>query len=189
LDAALELGFPCGGWCPHGRQAEDGVIPARYPVVVLPGAGYRQRTRQNVEDSDATVILAPGELSGGTALTKRFCEGVWPGRSQMRGGALIGRRQEPRFLAAETQPLSEKGPKAPFSDGGYKPCLVIDAAATSSPEAAREVLRFLQMPARQCPVLNVAGPRASGWPEGAAYARAVVLAVIQEVRRGGGVNA
>jgi len=23
LDVALELGLPCGGWCPKGRMAED----------------------------------------------------------------------------------------------------------------------------------------------------------------------
>ncbi len=27
LDVALELGLPCGGWCPKGRRAEDGPIP------------------------------------------------------------------------------------------------------------------------------------------------------------------
>jgi hypothetical protein len=32
LDVALELGLPCGGWCPHGRQAEGGAIPDRYPL-------------------------------------------------------------------------------------------------------------------------------------------------------------
>jgi hypothetical protein len=26
LDVALELGIPCGGWCPRGRLAEDGAI-------------------------------------------------------------------------------------------------------------------------------------------------------------------
>ena len=26
LDVALELGIPCGGWCPRGRKAEDGPI-------------------------------------------------------------------------------------------------------------------------------------------------------------------
>lgn len=29
LDAALVAGFPCGGWCPAGRLAEDGEIPER----------------------------------------------------------------------------------------------------------------------------------------------------------------
>jgi hypothetical protein len=32
LDAALAAGFPCGGWCPRGRRAEDGPIPDRYPL-------------------------------------------------------------------------------------------------------------------------------------------------------------
>jgi hypothetical protein len=26
LDVALELGIPCGGWCPKGRKAEDGPV-------------------------------------------------------------------------------------------------------------------------------------------------------------------
>ena len=32
LDVSLELGIPCGGWCPKGRKAEDGPIPERYPL-------------------------------------------------------------------------------------------------------------------------------------------------------------
>lgn len=43
LDAALELGIPCGGWCPRGRKAEDGTIPERYPMVETPFAGYSQK--------------------------------------------------------------------------------------------------------------------------------------------------
>lgn len=76
LDAALSLGVPCGGWCPEGRRAEDGIIPAHYPVQVLQGAGYPQRTRQNVIDSDATLILYFGELEGGTAQTLTVCRRV-----------------------------------------------------------------------------------------------------------------
>ncbi len=74
LDAALEAGFPCGGWCPEGRRAEDGPISDRYPVVELTGAGYLQRTLRNVADSDGTLIVFFGELSGGTLETVRFCE-------------------------------------------------------------------------------------------------------------------
>ena len=40
LDVALELKIPCGGWCPCGRRAEDGVIPAAYPLVETPTANY-----------------------------------------------------------------------------------------------------------------------------------------------------
>jgi hypothetical protein len=45
LDVALELGIPCGGWCPRGRKAEDGAIPARYPLTETPSDGYAQRTK------------------------------------------------------------------------------------------------------------------------------------------------
>ena len=69
LDAALSMGVACGGWCPPGRRAEDGRIPMRYPLRECSEAGYAIRTQRNVEDSDATCILALGPLSGGTALT------------------------------------------------------------------------------------------------------------------------
>lgn len=67
LDFCLERGISCGGWCPEGRLAEDGPIDRSYPVRPLPGAGYRERTRANVKDSEATIIIAPGTLTGGTA--------------------------------------------------------------------------------------------------------------------------
>lgn len=73
LDAALECNILCGGWCPEGRKAEDGVIPEVYPVQELKGAGYRQRTRKNVQDSDGTVIIYFDKLSGGTEQTLRYC--------------------------------------------------------------------------------------------------------------------
>ena len=73
LDAALEHNVQCGGWVPEGRKAEDGVISEHYPVQVLVGAGYRQRTKKNVQDSDGTVIIYFGYLTGGTEQTLRFC--------------------------------------------------------------------------------------------------------------------
>lgn len=69
LDVALALGIRCGGWCPLGRRAEDGVIPAKYPLTETSSADYASRTAQNVYDADATLILVCGSPSGGTALT------------------------------------------------------------------------------------------------------------------------
>ena len=69
LDAALRLAFPCGGWCPLGRLAEDGPLPPRYPLRETPTRDYAERTRWNVRDSDGTLILCPGEPQGGSALT------------------------------------------------------------------------------------------------------------------------
>ena len=72
LDAALKLDFPCGGWCPKGRRAEDGPLDPKYPLMDTPGSDYETRTEWNVRDSDGTLILTHGsedEQEGGTALT------------------------------------------------------------------------------------------------------------------------
>lgn len=69
LDAALALGIPCGGWCPKGRLAEDGILPARYPLRETPSDDYAQRTAWNVRDSDGTLILTRGPATGGTSQT------------------------------------------------------------------------------------------------------------------------
>ena len=72
LDAALALGIDHGGWCPRGRRAEDGVIPAHYQLQECDARSYHVRTELNVQASDGTLILFRGELSGGTALTHQF---------------------------------------------------------------------------------------------------------------------
>lgn len=74
LDWAIARGIPHGGWCPPGREAEDGPIPARYQLTEALTGGYRHRTRLNVEHSDGTLILNLGELEGGTLETRRFAE-------------------------------------------------------------------------------------------------------------------
>lgn len=73
LDAALDIQFPCGGWCPQGRLAEDGPLTTAYPLEELPNAGYRQRTIKNIESSDGTAIFYFGSPTGGTELTLEKC--------------------------------------------------------------------------------------------------------------------
>ena len=73
LDAALKSDVPCGGWCPAGRKAEDGIISECYPVQELAEGGYSERTRKNVQDSDGTIIIYFGQLNGGTEETLRYC--------------------------------------------------------------------------------------------------------------------
>jgi hypothetical protein len=71
LDAALALGLPIGGWVPRGRRAEDGPVPDRYPNLHETDTDdYETRTRLNVQDADATLILSHGPLSGGSKLTQ-----------------------------------------------------------------------------------------------------------------------
>ncbi len=73
LDAAIELGLDYGGSVPKGRKAEDGPIDEKYgKLTELGSLSYRVRTQRNVADSDATLIIFRGRLSGGTALTARL---------------------------------------------------------------------------------------------------------------------
>ncbi len=69
LDVARELGLESGGWCPKGRLAEDGCIPAHYPLRETETSDYAERTKLNVRDSEGTLILTVGPPIGGTAYT------------------------------------------------------------------------------------------------------------------------
>jgi hypothetical protein len=135
LDAALSAGFPCGGWCPPDRKAEDGPIPDRYPMSLLAEGGHRLRTLKNVQVSDGTAILFDRSLSGGTKVTRDMC-------------------------------IRER-----------KPFIVLDATQITAERAVRAVIRFIDE--NEIQTMNVAGPRASGWPEGYQFAMTVVAGVIR----------
>ena len=72
LDAGIVLSFPVGGFCPQGREAEDGPIDARYPLTEIDG-GYPERTLRNVQSTDGTAVFYESTLLGGTEQTRRFC--------------------------------------------------------------------------------------------------------------------
>jgi hypothetical protein len=74
LDFAINHGVEHGGWCPKGRLAEDGRIAEKYQLQEMLRSGYRQRTKQNVIDSDGTLILNLGKLESGSLATLRFAE-------------------------------------------------------------------------------------------------------------------
>ena len=74
LDAAIELGFEYGGFCPKGRLVEDGVILNKYNLIELSSSQYLMRTFENVQASDGTLIIHAGTVSGGTMKTKDFCQ-------------------------------------------------------------------------------------------------------------------
>jgi hypothetical protein len=124
LDAALAAGFPCGGWAPGDRSAEDGIIPERYPLVALPKGGTRQRTRLNVADSGGTVIFYFETLSGGARLTRNLCA------LEMRPYLLIDSREitDPKVAAAKIGEFAQvqgililnvSGPRASRWPSGY----------------------------------------------------------------------
>ncbi len=77
LSAAMELGLDWGGWAPNGWRAENGTIPPCYREKMQEHASknYLARTRKNVVDSHATLIVTNAyPLGGGTLKTRTFCE-------------------------------------------------------------------------------------------------------------------
>ncbi len=74
LDAAIKYGLPHGGWIPKGRKTEAGPLPDKYKLNEMPSSSYPKRTEQNVIDSDGTVIITHGELTGGSKLTDKLAE-------------------------------------------------------------------------------------------------------------------
>jgi hypothetical protein len=138
LDSALAAGVPCGGWCPRGRRAEDGVISPRYPLQETAETDYGVRTRRNVEDSDGTLVLVWDSPSGGTRLAVEHARKVgkphllvvlerpsvaevrrWLDRHEIRVLNVAGPRESTRpgaYLAARLfldELLSAGGAKAP----------------------------------------------------------------------------
>lgn len=126
LDAALEQGVPCGGWCPEGRRAEDGPIPERYPLREVSGGGYKQRTLQNIRDSDGTVMFYFGHPRKGTENALFFClkKGkpyllidaieIPPGRAVERSGALSRSPVSPCSMSPVQGPARNPAPTPMF---------------------------------------------------------------------------
>ncbi len=119
LDAALDLGVEVGGWCPHGRRAEDGKIPEKYAFLVeTPQPAYLQRTEWNARDADATLILHAGEMGPGTKATIRLCTRRHKAHLvvDMRDKRLV--RETVDFLAANmVNVLNVAGPRESGNEG------------------------------------------------------------------------
>lgn len=65
LDAAIHCNINHGGTVPKGRKAEDGEVPLWYHMDELSTTSYPARTEKNILDSDGTLIVSHGRLTGG----------------------------------------------------------------------------------------------------------------------------
>ena len=70
LDAAIKWQMPHGGWISKGRLNEAGTLPNRYQLQEMPTDSYAARTEQNVIDSDGTLIISHGSLTGDSKHTQ-----------------------------------------------------------------------------------------------------------------------
>ena len=75
FDAAIKMGLEIGGFVPKNRLAEDARVPKKYKnLIETETPEYKERTRLNVVNSDATLILSNGELAGGSKLTEELAK-------------------------------------------------------------------------------------------------------------------
>ncbi len=77
LEVGVALGVPVSGWVPAGRMAEDGPIPSHFAgLCETATADPAERTRLNVEESDALVVITRGPTRGGTRLALEVARGL-----------------------------------------------------------------------------------------------------------------
>jgi len=142
LDAAGELGLARGGWVPAGRLDEAGRIPERYDgLVEAASADPAVRTRRNVADADATLIL--------TTATARSPGTDWTGRC----AELLGKPVLTVVLAPDT--LDADARRIRDWIAGVRPAVlnVAGPRASEDPTAYGSARRVL---------LNALGPAGSG---------------------------
>ncbi|MFO8083522.1 MAG: putative molybdenum carrier protein [Desulfobacterales bacterium] len=72
LDFAIKFDIPHGGWIVKGRMAEDGILDQRYMLQEIHEFSYPKRTLKNVLDSDGTLIISHGPLTGGSDYTRKM---------------------------------------------------------------------------------------------------------------------
>jgi len=72
LDFAIKMDIPHGGWIPKGRLAEDSPLSDKYNLKEMSTKSYPKRTEQNVIDSNGTLIISRGRLTGGSDYTRKM---------------------------------------------------------------------------------------------------------------------
>lgn len=76
LEAASKHSLQTGGTAPNGWRTWYGPDPelgTKFGLVEHWSPNYQYRTKQNIQDSDGTLILATNFDSAGTALTQNLC--------------------------------------------------------------------------------------------------------------------
>ena len=133
LYAALRAEMPCGGWAPKGRLAEDGVIPGRYSLDECAIGGSKERTRLNVRDSDATLILVlgrlPEDIEDGTPLTLHWAETL----------------SKPFLVVDLDQPRDPQGVADWLAGSGVRVLNVAGPRESSSPGIHAQAMEFLSV--------------------------------------------
>lgn len=164
LDFAMAMKIPCSGWCPAGRRAEDGPIADCYPLLEASSELYQQRTRLNVRDSDATLIIADGSPSNGTRLTVEYCQKMRKPFHILNSEAFLDRHPKLKALNPTTTEIPEmNGQPWQLNAGNINDAGWLELA---------ETLNWLYKVGPR--ILNIAGPRKSESSQAELLARSLL---------------
>jgi hypothetical protein len=72
LDVAIKLAIPHGGWIAKGRKNENGRLPDKYQLKEMPAGSRASHAEQNLLDSDGTLIVSHGKLTGGSEFVRKM---------------------------------------------------------------------------------------------------------------------
>ena len=74
-DFAIAHDIPHGGWAPRREPTDKRLFAERYKLQEMPGSTYPwDNRRMNVVDSDGTLIISHGELTGSLGWSKELAE-------------------------------------------------------------------------------------------------------------------
>lgn len=124
LDVAIKLGIPHGGWIPKGRITETGVLDNKYKLKEMETTSYNKRTEQNVIDSDGTLIISYGKLTGGSDFTREMAllhHRPWLHIDLNKTGAFQAAGKIKSWITEnEIEVLNVAGPRASKDPGIYQ---------------------------------------------------------------------
>ena len=74
LDVAIKVDIPHGGWIPHGHKTEDSSLLEKYTLKEIPASSELEHTEKNILDSEGTLVISRGDLSGEATLLQNMAE-------------------------------------------------------------------------------------------------------------------
>jgi hypothetical protein len=91
-------------------------LPDKYNIQEMPTASYPKRTEQNILDSDGTLIISHGKITGGSSLTRNLAkqhEKPWIHLDMNDLSTKEATKQLSRWIKGhEIQSLNVAGPRA-----------------------------------------------------------------------------
>jgi len=74
LDAAINLNISYGALIPKEAATRINLFPGKYNLQELHTSSYPEPTEKNIIDSDGTLIMSHGKLTGESKLTQECAE-------------------------------------------------------------------------------------------------------------------